>query len=77
MKKFSAKQLAQQQRFKEMVQNKSAAKKGTSPGPVPAPAGQLSENSSGSGNTIWIVLGLVVVAGIAYWYFTRDKKQPT
>lgn len=74
MKKFSAKQLAQQQRFKEMVQKKSAAKKGTSPAPAASGStGQTSESSSGSG-AIWIVLGLVVVAGVAYWYFTKDKK---
>lgn len=70
MKKFSAKQLANQQRFKELVQKKAAAKKGNPQASPSAPAPVTGK----SGYGIWIALGVIIVAGVAYWYFTKDKK---
>lgn len=68
--KPSPAQLAQREKFKAMIQKKSAAKK-TGSAAITAPAAAAQENEYG--NALWIALGVILIAGVAYWYFTKDK----
>ena len=71
-KPASAKQLAAREKFKALVQGKKAAadakKAGTSD------TVSVSEKVETSGSGIYIAIAVIVIAGLAYWYFTREKK---